>query len=225
VSLKRYKDLQDAADPGRSKKSSAACAKVRECLEDVMFQYVYPRIDTEVSKHRNHLLKSPFVIHPATGKVCVPVDPKTIIDFDPDTVPTVGQLLRELERAARDSAASSGNNAPLEPGREWAATSLKPYVEAFEQHVKAIMSDVLARKKSEAFFATFSWALGLTFLYRKRGAHVYADLDRDVLISLEKRDGAGCCTVNGDRAEERLGKNVDQTPRESVKVHSQVSMR
>jgi DNA primase small subunit len=182
VSLKRYRDLQDATDPSKSKKSSAACAKVRECLEDVMFQYVYPRIDSEVSKHRNHLLKSPFVIHPATGKVCVPVDPKTIVDFDPDTVPTVGQLLRELEQAARDSA-SSGKT--LDPGREWAATSLKPYVEAFEHHVKAIMADVLARKKSKLFDvlpaftekprpdAPYSW---------KRPVHVYVDLDRDVLV-------------------------------------------
>jgi DNA primase small subunit len=118
-----------------------------------MFQYVYPRIDSEVSKHRNHLLKSPFVIHPATGKICVPVDPQHVEDFDPDTVPTVGKLLRELEQAARDAAAGGGGGGgeggnALEPGREWAATSLRPYVEAFEQHIKAIMADVLAKKKS-----------------------------------------------------------------------------
>jgi DNA primase small subunit len=37
-------------------------------LEDIILQYTYPRIDAEVSKRRNHLLKSPFVIHPGTGE-------------------------------------------------------------------------------------------------------------------------------------------------------------
>jgi DNA primase small subunit len=69
-------------------------------MEDIILQYTYPRLDAEVSKHRNHLLKSPFCIHPKTSRVCVPVDPARIDDFNPETVPTVGQLLRELDEAA-----------------------------------------------------------------------------------------------------------------------------
>ena len=34
----------------------------KTALEDVILQYTYPRVDTEVSKHLNHLLKSPFEI-------------------------------------------------------------------------------------------------------------------------------------------------------------------
>ena len=49
----------------------------------------YPRLDVEVSKKMNHLLKAPFCVHPKTGKVCVPIDPAAAWDFDVDAVPTL----------------------------------------------------------------------------------------------------------------------------------------
>jgi DNA primase small subunit len=70
-------------------------------LEDIILLYTYPRIDAEVSKHRNHLLKAPFCVHPKTGRVCVPVDPERIDEFDPEKVPTVGQLLSELDNLGK----------------------------------------------------------------------------------------------------------------------------
>ncbi len=71
-------------------------------LEDVILQYTYPRLDAEVSKHRNHLLKAPFCVHPKTGRVCVPLDLATIDNFEPESVPSVGQLLRELDGIVRE---------------------------------------------------------------------------------------------------------------------------
>lgn len=41
--------------------------KGQKAIEDIILQYTYPRIDAEVSKHRNHLLKAPFCVHPGTG--------------------------------------------------------------------------------------------------------------------------------------------------------------
>ena len=91
-----------------------------EAMEDIILQYTYPRLDAEVSKHRNHLLKAPFCVHPATGtpslisvhwllirnlpigRVCVPVNPDKVGQFDPEAVPTVGQLLRELDEQTLD---------------------------------------------------------------------------------------------------------------------------
>ncbi len=66
-------------------------------MEDIVISYTYPRLDAEVSKHRNHLLKAPFCVHPGTGRVCVPVDPNEVDMFDPAAVQTIGQLLEELD--------------------------------------------------------------------------------------------------------------------------------
>jgi DNA primase small subunit len=74
---------------------------IAPALENIILQYTYPRIDVEVSKHRNHLLKAPFCVHPKTGRICVPLDPASIDAFDPELVPTVGQLLQELDLITR----------------------------------------------------------------------------------------------------------------------------
>lgn len=68
-------------------------------LKDVVIQYAYPRLDINVSKQMNHLLKSPFVVHPKTGRVCVPIDPDRLDEFDPAKVPTIGRLVDELNRS------------------------------------------------------------------------------------------------------------------------------
>lgn len=68
-------------------------------MRSVVFAHAYPRLDLEVSKKMNHLLKAPFCVHPKTGKVCVPIDPERAHKFDPETVVTVGRLLDQLNKA------------------------------------------------------------------------------------------------------------------------------
>lgn len=66
------------------------------CVVEIVFTCTYPRLDVAVSTHRNHLLKSPFCVHPKTGRVCVPFEASKCEDFDPFKVPTLGSLAEEM---------------------------------------------------------------------------------------------------------------------------------
>jgi len=118
-----------------------ALAKFRQAIEDIVLQYTYPRIDTEVSKHLNHLLKAPFCIHPGTGRVCVPLLPEQVENFVPEEVPTVGQLLVELEELSKGDSPN--------PSAGWESTSLKPYVEIFQRHVEAVLKDARGAQQAD----------------------------------------------------------------------------
>ncbi|XP_014216064.1 DNA primase small subunit [Copidosoma floridanum] len=65
-------------------------------IEEIMIQYAYPRLDINVTKGMNHLLKSPFCVHPKTGKVCIPINPKVVEQFDLNNVPTITKLIDEV---------------------------------------------------------------------------------------------------------------------------------
>jgi DNA primase small subunit len=114
---------------------------------EIIFKYTYPRLDINVSKMQNHLLKSPFCVHPKTGRVCVPIDPDAMDahhpsgGFDPFSVPTLSQLARELdefhkhesEKEADVVEDSSNQHKKNVLQHDWQKTSLKKYFEIFEK--------------------------------------------------------------------------------------------
>ena len=67
--------------------------KTKDILSKVILCYLYPRIDVNVSKTINHLLKSPFCVHPKTGRICVTLSSSQLNSFDPLKVPRVTELL------------------------------------------------------------------------------------------------------------------------------------
>jgi DNA primase small subunit len=82
----------------RTQGFTQAARERRNLMKEIVLQHSYPRLDINVSKQMNHLLKAPFCVHPKTGRVCVPIDPATAHKFDPAKVPTVGQLVSELNQ-------------------------------------------------------------------------------------------------------------------------------
>ncbi|KAA6424440.1 MAG: DNA primase small subunit-like [Trebouxia sp. A1-2] len=112
--------------PNKDKPSKAQLqAAESKAKKDIVFACAYPRLDIEVSKKMNHLLKAPFCVHPKTGKVCVPIDPENAENFDPmDGVPTVSQLLTDLDQSdVKQSTADMQN--------QWKHTALQKAVADF----------------------------------------------------------------------------------------------
>ncbi|KAA0706907.1 DNA primase small subunit [Triplophysa tibetana] len=116
--------------------------------KEIMLQYCYPRLDVNVSKGVNHLLKSPFSVHPKTGRISVPIDLKELDTFDPFEVPTISLICEELERPRTDEAEEDEmKDTEQDAGerrriRDYKRTSLSKYVKVFDRFL-----EVLARSR------------------------------------------------------------------------------
>ncbi|KAK6842924.1 DNA primase small subunit [Apiospora arundinis] len=143
-SASKWADIDAVAKSGASKSLDAR--QLLEAKQDIVLEYTYPRLDIEVSKKLNHLLKSPFVIHPGTGRVCVPIDPRRLEDFDPlarrggggDTVAVKEEGAEIKKEDEKDGGAPATKRTNIQ---DWEKTSLKPYVEYFRSFVLTLMKD------------------------------------------------------------------------------------
>lgn len=157
ISIARWHLLQDCVKKEvaalQKSRDSRAARLLEKAMKDIVFAYSYPRLDVEVSKKMNHLLKAPFCVHPKTGKVCVPIDPKDAWNFDPDNVCTVGQLLNELN--AKGSLKGDDVHAA------WKETGIGEAVETFDacflQGLQVENKAHLASRVQEAKTPTLAW--------------------------------------------------------------------
>ncbi|EME29595.1 DNA primase small subunit [Galdieria sulphuraria] len=85
----------------------------------LVFHYLYPRLDANVSRHMNHLLKSPFCLHPKTQRVCVPFSANEVWTFQP----------------SRDAPQISDENLGLDSNDKFvlAKQRMKNFIEDFER--------------------------------------------------------------------------------------------
>ena len=72
------------------------------CINDFKLNILYPRLDINVSTHINHLLKSPFCIHPKTGLVAVPLSEEDILKFNIDNIPRLDQLMDDYKNRKKN---------------------------------------------------------------------------------------------------------------------------
>uniref|UniRef100_A0A3Q2PQJ5 DNA primase n=1 Tax=Fundulus heteroclitus TaxID=8078 RepID=A0A3Q2PQJ5_FUNHE len=139
---KRWKLIKDQA---RAKQTTA---KKRHFDKEIMLQYCYPRLDINVSKGVNHLLKSPFSVHPKTGRISVPIDLKDLDKFDPFAVPTISLICEELDRLKPEEEQTKSEDskekenekdtAEKRKNRDYKRTSLAKYVKHFDQFLDGL---------------------------------------------------------------------------------------
>lgn len=166
-SKNKWADIDALAKTGKS--STLNTSTLRDAKQDIVLEYTYPRLDAEVSKKMIHLLKSPFVIHPGTGRVCVPIDGRKAEQFDPLSVPTVTELLAEIDAwdaehpngidadAAGDGESSAPNESDVKGGRkipDYEKTSLKPYVDYFRSFIAGLNKEERSGKRERDDTAT-----------------------------------------------------------------------
>ena len=126
--------------------SSTDRVKIEMWPVETVFKYTYPRLDINVSKMRNHLLKSPFCVHPKTGRVCVPIEVEKIENFDPFAVPTLPVLMKELDEKGADNVdLEEAGGRPT--GHDWKSTSLRGYFEPFQKGFLIPMMQSLKRSE------------------------------------------------------------------------------
>ena len=99
-------------------------------IEELVLCYLYPRLDANVSTSINHLLKSPFCVHPKTGNICIPFDPNNVENFKLSEVPTLTRVINELGtlKSEEKNQDSQTGAMPL--------PSFEPYVNIFKKHIK-----------------------------------------------------------------------------------------
>ena len=141
-SVCKWADIDALAKTGASKNLDGKA--LLEAKQDVVLEYTYPRLDVEVSKKQIHLLKSPFVIHPGTGRVCVPIDTKRLASFDPFKVPTVTELLGEIDVFDEKAMVDQGD---AKKSQDYEKTSLRPYIEYFRVYVAGLLREERSGKR------------------------------------------------------------------------------
>lgn len=100
--------------------------------EALVLSYLYPRLDANVSTGINHLLKSPFCVHPKTGNICVPFDSSKVENFKLADVPTLTKVINELGSMPRSSISEQDDTVNL--------PSLTPFINIFKKHIRACIA-------------------------------------------------------------------------------------
>lgn len=118
--------------------------KCTHLIEEIMLQFCYPRLDVNVTKGVNHLLKSPFCVHPKTGRVCIPFSADEVDKFDPFSAPIISDVIEEMNTF--NNVKSEGSEEMETDVRkekvvfDYKKTSLKDGIAVFKTFLKSLES-------------------------------------------------------------------------------------
>lgn len=92
----RWQTLKTVCDKAYNQKSRGEGNKIPDVtvysamfLRSFLLDRLNPRLDSNVTTATNHLLKSPFCIHPKTGAVAIPFSLEDAANFRIEDVPKV----------------------------------------------------------------------------------------------------------------------------------------
>ena len=135
--------------------TAVSALRRKSLLNEIVLQYTYPRLDVNVTKGLNHLLKSPFCVHPKTGRVCVPIDVDEIDRFDPMAVPTITDLCLEIDSYDRTHANSGGGGDDINTGgddevKDCEKTSLVESLAVFKKFLGPLEDSIRTARNEQA---------------------------------------------------------------------------
>ncbi|KAJ8665019.1 hypothetical protein QAD02_006681 [Eretmocerus hayati] len=116
-------------------------------LEEILLQYSYPRLDIQVSLGLTHLLKAPFSIHPSTGKIGVPIDLNTVDHFNPLEVPSICNLVKEIDEFDAQALQKGMSMGDLRDVQDIRKTSLHKFLEIFLIFLQKIQKNTSSESK------------------------------------------------------------------------------
>lgn len=108
---------------------------MKHLLEEIKLQLCYPRLDINVTKGLNHLLKAPFSVHPKTEKICVVFPAERVASFQPDSVPLLNDLVDDET-----------------PNHSQAVSSMQESVAIFQQHVFNLEKHTKRKRENGLFY-------------------------------------------------------------------------
>ncbi|CAD5207401.1 unnamed protein product [Bursaphelenchus okinawaensis] len=140
TSADRFKCLKQMCDPESHAESGTKLAapsyEATKWFYTFLLHHMHPRLDEQVTLQVNHLLKSPFCVHPGTGLVSVPFKVEGSHEVQVEQFPRVDTLVQEVKN---EKASKEEGNEDKENNRKilyYKRTSLAPYIEIFEEFIE-----------------------------------------------------------------------------------------
>lgn len=65
----------------------------KQCSIDELYKMLFIKLDKNVTRDMNHLLKMPFSVHPSTHLISIPLDPNRIDDYCLKNIPSLNDVL------------------------------------------------------------------------------------------------------------------------------------